>query len=267
MKKNDLSFCTLISCMFQDKDIIHRSNVQTDVVVVNQCDENSVEEFVFTNKKGKECRAKFICTTERGLSRSRNMAIQNSYGEICLICDDDEILEDNIEDIVLPVYKDNEKPSLILFALRRKDCDKTYPTQKSSVGFRQILQSSSLQITFRKNKLMEKNIHFDEKMGSGTGNGGGEENKFLLDSRRKGLNILYVPNIIATVLPSASQWFKGYTEEYFRNMGWVSRRSMGNFLGLCYIMYFALSHHKLFSSDVSFHKALKYLLMGYMEKR
>ena len=33
-----------------DKSILTKSNVQSDVVVVNQCDTDSVEEFDFVNK-------------------------------------------------------------------------------------------------------------------------------------------------------------------------------------------------------------------------
>lgn len=89
---------TLISCMYEkNANIIARSNIQTDVVVVNQCDYDSIEEFEFKNKKGVTCRAKFINTTERGLSRSRNMAIANSWGDICYMCDDDELLADDYE--------------------------------------------------------------------------------------------------------------------------------------------------------------------------
>lgn len=87
---------TLISCMHEtDHSIVKRSNVQSDVVVVNQCDRNSIEEFDFTNNTGEKCHCKYINTTERGLSCSRNMAIQNGWGDICLICDDDEHLSDD----------------------------------------------------------------------------------------------------------------------------------------------------------------------------
>ena len=74
-----MTLTLLIACIHEkDTSIIERSNVQTDVVVVNQCDHDSVEEFDFVNKKGRTCLAKFICTTERGLSRSRNMALFNA---------------------------------------------------------------------------------------------------------------------------------------------------------------------------------------------
>lgn len=39
--------------MYQDKSIIEKSNLQTDVVVVNQCDDNKIERGTFVDKKGK----------------------------------------------------------------------------------------------------------------------------------------------------------------------------------------------------------------------
>ena len=36
----------------KDTNIIQRSNIQTDVVVVNQCDKDCIEEWDFINKQG-----------------------------------------------------------------------------------------------------------------------------------------------------------------------------------------------------------------------
>ena len=125
-----MTFNLLISCMHQkDASIIERSNVQSDVIVVNQCDKDSVEEFDFVNKKGRKCHAKFICTTERGLSKSRNMAIRNAWGDICLICDDDETIADDCEEKILRAYSENPDAALIAFALLRKDNGKIYPKE------------------------------------------------------------------------------------------------------------------------------------------
>lgn len=263
-----MKFNLLISCMHEeDMGILTRSNVQSDVVVVNQCEHNSVEEFDFINKSGKMCHCKFINTSERGLSRSRNMAIQNSWGDVCLICDDDEYMVDECETIITEAYKENPDAGIIAFALNRKDLKKSYPTKKKHLSFKQILKTSSLQITFSRHLLCKYNIQFDEKMGSGTGNGGGEENKFLLDWRKKKAIMLYYPKIIATVNPGESQWFKGYTPKYMRDFGWSSRRAMGICIGLLYIMYFACTHMRRYRSNMSFWKCSKYLFQGFFEKR
>ena len=252
----------------EDASIIIRSNVQSDVVVVNQCDRNNIDEFDFINNNGRTCHAKFICTTERGLSRSRNMAIRNAWADICQICDDDEVLEDDCEQKVLEAYHANPNAGVIAFALIRKDCGKKYPEGKKSLGFKQILKTSSLQITFKSNLMGKYGICFDEKMGSGTGNGGGEENKFLLDCKRNGIKLLYVPVYIATVNKGESQWFNGYTEKYATNIGWTSRRTLGCFIGYAYIWYFSIRHRKHFAIDgVSLGDLIKCMHKGFMEKR
>lgn len=252
-----------------DHSIIEKSNVQTDVVVVNQCDLDSISEFDFTNKYGNKCHAKFINTTERGLSRSRNLAIQNAWGDICLICDDDELLDDDYSKKILSSYDSHPDKHVIIFQIERKDkqTPKKYPQNEGAVGLKQILQTSSVQITFRRNKILENHISFDVKLGSGTGNGAGEENKFLIDSKKAKLFIYYVPINIGTVLMGNSSWFKGYDAEYMRNRGWVSRRILGSCVGFAYIIFFVIRHRNLYSNNLSIASAFKNMFVGYLEKR
>ena len=251
-----------------DSSIIERSNVQSDVVVVNQCDKDSIEEIDFTNKKGRTCHALFICTTERGLSKSRNMAIRNAWGDICLICDDDEVMEDDCEDKILNAYLENPNAGLIAFALVRNDNGKTYPISRRSLGFKQILKTSSHQISFSRNLVCKHGITFDEKMGSGTGNGGGEENMFMFTVKKHGLKMYYYPDIIATVNPGESQWFQGYTKRYFENLGWVDRRLFGPVLGLVYLLYWPILRRNVYAKDgISVCQALKSSLKGFFSNR
>ena len=258
----------LISCMHQkDVSIIERTGVHADVVVVNQCDHNSIEEFDFISKKGKLCHAKFICTTERGLSNSRNMAIRYADGDICQVCDDDQTVTDDGEDVICEAYKKHSDASVICFALIREDCDKKYLNQEQIMSFKQILRTNSLQITFRRKDILEKGIQFDNMLGSGTGNGGGEENKFLFDCKNAGLKLHYHPEIIGTVLPSDSQWFKGYTEQFMRNQGWASRRILGSITGFLYCFHYGVFHINKYDKDMNVLIALRNLYVGFFEKR
>lgn len=264
-----MTFNILISCMHEkDTSIIKRSNVQSDVVVVNQCDHDSVEEFDFVNKKGKTCHAKFINTTERGLSRSRNMAIRNAWGDVCLICDDDEWMADDCEEKILNAYNQTQEAGIITFAIKRYDGAKSYPLKEMKLGLKEILKTASIQVTFSRMKVNTANIVFDEKMGSGTGNGGGEENRFLLDCRKAGFKMFYFPDIIATINKGESMWFKGYTEKYFRDRGWTSRRNLGAVLGFLFIIYNSVRHRKSFVKDgIPFCGVLKNMLIGFFETR
>lgn len=256
----------LLSCMHEkDTSIVQRSSVQTDVVVVNQCDRNYTEEFDFKNKKGESCHCKYINTTERGLSRSRNMAIQNSWGDVCLICDDDEILADNYENLIQEGYSEFQDASVIAFSLIRKDCDRTYPTKKIKINYFGIFRVNSVQITFLR-KAIQNKIFFDVQLGSGTGNGGGEENRFLLDCYNNNFKMYYHTNCIATVMPNpngGSLWFTGYNADYIEKLGWSSRRIFGNILGGIYGIYFVISHRKNYKDFISIKEAFMALLKGW----
>lgn len=253
----------LISCMFQnDHSIIVKSNVQTDVVVVNQCDKDYIEEFNFKNKKGQMCHAKFISTTERGLSRSRNMAIRNAWNDICLICDDDEIFYDDYADKIVNAYSSYPNASVITFSLRRDK--KKYPLNPSKISYWDIFRTSSVEITFKKDDVYSRNIFFDEKMGSGTGNGGGEENKFLHDIRKNNLEMRYEPATIATLYQNESIWFKGYTSIYFENLGWSTRRTIGFIPAFLYCIIWPITHKSLCVNSIF--SVYKSLIKGFFKK-
>lgn len=260
-----LSVCVLISCMNQDRSIIERTCVQSNVVVVNQCNVEDVVDWDFENAKGQKCHAKFISTKERGLSRSRNMAIKNAIGDICLISDDDEELVEGYVDIVNEAYALQPDADLISFAFDRKD--KCFSEVPAKHILRSLLQTSSVEITFRRDEIVKKEIWFDEKMGSGTGNGCGEENMFLVTCKRKGLRMYYNPQIIGMLLSTDSMWFKGYTARYFENFGWASRRIMGGLISLMYIAYWIPSHRGLYNKDLSSWNATMSYLKGWRSKR
>ena len=265
-KKNENEkVCVLISCMNQTKEIVNHTNVQSDVVVINQCNIDDVEEWCFRNKYDEQCYVKFISTTERGLSRSRNMAIRNCQSEICLVCDDDEVLADDYPEMIREGYSQYPDAGVIAFAIN--DGLHTFPSKAQKLGFKTILRSNSQQITFKREIINQKGISFDTKMGSGTGNGGGEEIKFLLDCRRNALKMYYHPNCITTVHQNESQWFHGYTDSYFVNFGWTSRRLLGPLVGFAYMTYFMLSHGDLIKKDNTVRSAFIHSLMGWRENR
>lgn len=262
---DEWSLCVLISCMYQEKDIIERTHVQTNVVVVNQCDSESVEEWDFKNPQGKVCHAKFISTKERGLSRSRNMAMRNAIGDICLFSDDDEELVDGYEKIVLDAYKKQPDADLISFAFNRKN--KSFSNNSRKHNIKSLLHTSSVEITFLHNTVIEKGIFFDEKMGSGTGNGSGEENKLLMTCKHKGLKMYYNPDVIGTLLSTDSQWFKGFTPTYFENFGWSRRRILGPVMSWAYVVYWMYAHRNLYKKDITTKEAIRSYYKGWKSKR
>lgn len=264
-----MSVQVLISCMHEkDTSIVQRSQVQSDCVVVNQCDIDSTEEFTFVNDEGHECKVLFINTTERGLSRSRNLAIRNAWADICLICDDDERLTPGYVKAIEEAYMGINGAEVIAFAISCDHYSRIYSTSVKRLSFIETLKTSSQQISFKRGSVINLGICFDEKMGSGTGNGPGEETMFMLTCKKKGLKQYYHPFCVATICKGNSQWFHGYTEKYFQNQGWVDRRLLGPVLGLAYIFYWTLFRKSEYKSDgISVSSALKNSLKGYFSKR
>lgn len=90
----------------------------------------------------------------------------------------------------------------------------------------------------------------------------------MLDCRKFGFEMWYCPGIIATISKGDSKWFKGYTEKYFRDRGWISRRNLGLFWGLLFAWYNAVSHRKLYTKDgLNLFKILLNMHKGFLEKR
>lgn len=253
----------LISCMYQkDFSIIQRSNVQSDALIINQCDIEKIEDSIFHNAKGQICHARMISTKERGLSKSRNMAIRYATGDICLLCDDDEILETDYKTKIISSFEKYPKESILVFKInhpKRRFSSTTY-----KIGYVKALRICSLQIAFKRAHIQ---IQFCEKMGSGTGNGGGEENKFLVDCLRKRLKIRYVPLLIASVSQTDSIWFHGYNATYWINRGWVAKMIYGKIMGYLYIVYvLSVRSHKIDSTNSWFKKAY-WIHKGFFEER
>ena len=262
-----MSIEVLISCMHQsDWSIIQRSNIQTDVLIINQCDQDTTERCTFINYRGTECQARMIRTTQRGLSKSRNMALQNAQGDICIFCDDDEYFETNYSETILSAFQTYANYAIIAFRLNYER--KNFPNKVCYYNRFTSGRLSSAQIAFRRVPILQKNILFDIKLGSGTGNGGGEENKWLYQLLSKSdIKAIYTPTLIASIQSSNSMWFHGYNQTFFINYGWTSRQIYGWFLGALYIIYHVLTHCKLYSPQHTIIKIIQYMFIGYMQKR
>lgn len=245
-----------MSCMHQkDFSLIEESGITGDVLIINQADQNS-ERSEHRNSQT----VRMITTTERGLSRSRNMAIQNSSGDICLLCDDDELFVEGYEEIVLNAFRSRPDADVIAFNIKNKVTRLSDKMQK--LGYLGCLKIASYQIAFRREAILNKEIEFDPFMGAGSGNGGGEENKFLWDCLKKGLHIYYSPSVIAAVLEKESTWFFGFDKNFFYQRGAATRYMMGRLPSIFYGLYYLLRKHALYKETISMAGAARELFRG-----
>lgn len=254
----------LISCMHQkDKSIIERTGIQTDVVVVNQCDEDKIEEYTFINKAGKECKVKFINTTERGLSRSRNMALKNAWGDYCIFADDDEILAEGYELIIQSAFERNPKADIVAYNYkdlnpRLKNNYKKPITKEQEAPKNHCYTSGAL--SFKLSRIILKEIWFDPRIGAGSGIiSAGEESVWLTLARKRGLKVYQCPEFITTLSQANSTWFNGYNEKYFYDLG-ANLTARYGWIKYIYQFYYPYRLHK--ETKLSIWKQLYYINAG-----
>lgn len=253
----------LISCMHQkDTSIIYKSNIQSNVVVINQCNENSEISEFFKNKKNESCQILMINTKERGLSNSRNLAIKNATGDICIICDDDEKFSNTYVEDIVKAFQSHKDADVIAFKLIRPQ--KKYREKGKKLSPLDCLKVSSVEIAFKLKRIKEKNILFDPQIGSGISKAGGEENVFLHECLKKGLKIYYHPIIIAELLDAESQWLASkYSKDYFIDRGKFTRKLIGGkIFSIIYAVYFTIAKIKEYRSKNHPIKAFAYMLKG-----
>lgn len=251
----------LLSCMFQnDGKLIEKSHITGDAIIINQCDEEKYQEYQTPNGV-----AKVYSTTERGLTKSRNMAIKKSTADVCMLCDDDEVFVADYAEKILNAYKEIPLADVIIFKMI--DRPTRFGDEIKQLKFPQTMQVSSWQISFKRESLIKNGVSFDELLGAGTGNGAEEELKFLTDCEKSGLKIYYYPIEIASVGQTQSTWFKGFTEQFFIDRGATTRYILGLPLASLYAFYYILKKRNEYSAQISPFKALKAIFKGMAENK
>jgi len=246
-----------------DTSIIERTNVQTDAVIVNQCGKDTVEEILFINKKGAECKVKFICTKERGLSRSRNMALRNAWGDYCIFADDDEVLVEDYENIIESAFKRIPNADIIAFnyydlnSRLKNNYKKPISEEKKSPNNHSY---SSVALSFKLDSIISREVWFDSRIGAGSGIiSAGEESVWQALARKKGLRMFQCPEYITTVTQANSTWFNGYDEKYFYDLG-ANLTARYGIIKYLYQFYYPYRLYK--ETKLSVFKQIYYMISG-----
>ncbi len=251
----------LVSCMHKENmDIISDSKITGNALVINQCDKED-----YTELKTENGLARMYSVRDRGLTKSRNMAIEKSQGDICLVCDDDEVFLNDYQQKIVSAYEKLPDADIIIFKMTNRP--PSFPDKVIRLKFPKIMKVSSWQISFRRQSLIKSDVRFDELLGAGTGNGAEEELKFLKDSLKAKLKIYYVPEEIASVGQESSTWFSGFNEKFFRDRGNTTRYILGLPVSALYALYYVIRKKKMYSADISPKNALMAIMGGIKENR
>ena len=251
----------LLSAMdLSDISILNKLNISGSSVIIDQCDEESDEWVTERN-------CLFVKTRERGLSKSRNMAMRRAVtlgADICIFCDNDVVYRDDYEKVIKDAFDRNPDADIIVFFIERPERHKPVFESERPLDHLHAMKIFSPEIAFRLRSVRRIGLKMDELFGAGAKYGMGEENIFLFDALARGLKIIYVPERVAGTVENESTWFKGYTEEFFRNRGaGYYRMSHFYFLPLC--LQFAVRKRGLYRDSISFSKAVSAMMKGRRE--
>ena len=243
----------LISTMHQtDYSLLDKMNIQSHAIVVNQCDRNEIIEFEYNGHH-----IKWISLAERGVGLSRNTALMRATADILIFSDDDIVYCDGYPNIVCSEFLNNPKVDVFTFNLNSLNMARPefLDSKNHKLHWYNSLKYGAARISIKRESVFKKTLTFSLLFGGGTVHQAGEDNLFITQALRSGLNVWASKRLIGTVAQEESTWFEGYNEKYYFDRGYL----FGNMFGwkailLLILLEFKEKHSK---SQLSFCQRLK----------
>lgn len=191
--ENDIILEILISTMnrtslsFLEKMFPNQELDRLNLLVINQ---TQIGNELDSNYKN----IRVINSFDKGLSLSRNLALKNAAGEICLVSDDDVEYLPNFLNTIVSAFSRLKGASVIRFKIETFTgvAYKTYPKTSKSLNTKKDIESaSSIELAFKRKDIISNNITFNSLFGLGSRFQSGEEYLFLQEILKKGLNIYF----------------------------------------------------------------------------
>lgn len=158
------------------------------ILIINQTNKNCLLISEFST-------VRVINSFEIGLSKSRNLGIENTKGRIILITDDDVVFFEDFQKNIINAYNQNQNSTAICFQTITKEGDlySNYPKYKKELGNSNLKKVLSIELTCKVEDLKKENCVFNEFFGLGSNFQDSETFFFLKRIKYKGLNVLFVP--------------------------------------------------------------------------
>lgn len=163
------------------------------ILVINQTQENKILNSEFPS-------VRVINSFEKGLSKSRNLAINNAVKKICLISDDDVIYFPNFENDIISAFNKNPNASIITFNHKRIGFSEAQNSSKKAYVHtkKSIFNVSSIEIAFKLDVIKKNKIRFDEYFGLDSFFETAEEFLFLKKTLELNIKSYFSPSIIVS---------------------------------------------------------------------
>jgi len=234
MNRNSLDFLIPMFpfCHFSDFSIL----------IINQTSENNLLVSNFPT-------VRVINSFEKGLSKSRNLALKNAIGKIVIIADDDLVYKKDFEKAIVQAHHRLGEKAVISFCIEKPNgllFKKYLANTKTNLSLMELFNVLSIEISINKSVFDALQVQFDQDFGLGSTFEMGEEAIFLSDLKEQNQQIGFVPSIIATHSEISSNEKFDFEQRYYIQGAFLSRVLKGNyFMGLVAKLFFELKQKKL----------------------
>lgn len=212
------------------------------ILIINQTTSETILTSDYPN-------VRVINSFEKGLSKSRNLALKNAVRKILVIGDDDVAFQEDFTDKITTAYNKFPQAAVINFCAIKSNGNfiKKYPFHsKKNQSIFDILNTSSIEMTLNKSILDKENIRFDENFGLGAIFEMGEEAVFLSDFKKKNKKLFFEPQIIVKHEDLTTSDKKNITESYYIQGALFTRIFKSNYIFWIFIkLFFDLKQHKI----------------------
>lgn len=239
------------------KDIAAHMNLDSDAVIINQCDCLAQEE---TEYKGH--RVRFFSFPERGVGRSRNEAILRAEGDICLFADEDIVYEEGYAQAISREFARNPKADMILFNITVDKERRTYHiTERKRVHWYNCGRYGAVSFAVKRSSLLKSGVTFSLLFGGGAKYSNGEDSLFLKEFMDRGYQVYTAPVTIGRECAGDSTWFEGYNEKFFYDRGVLYYCLYGKAARIL-AWRFLLAHKEVVCREVSLKQAYRWMEKG-----
>ena len=211
-----MRLCVLVSALEQDTDALPaRMGLESDAVIVNQTDHDARETVLWRGRQ-----LKLLSRKERGVGRSRNLALDEAWGDLVLFADEDIVYDSGYAARIVQAFRRRPHTDILLFNLRVNEERRTYWNEKEKAVHRfNCGRYPTFCAAARLSSLRRAGVRFSLLFGGGAPYSNGEDSLFFTDCLRKGLKIRALPVTIGREEPRESTWFHGYDKKFFYDRG------------------------------------------------
>jgi O-antigen/teichoic acid export membrane protein len=195
-------------------------NVKSDAVIANQTEFDFKYSFDYEGHK-----IKVIDSSTRGVSKNRNILLENLEASIGLFIDDDCALIDGYQDKIVGFFLKNKIEAMYTNGLISSGKKISNKQTEYVVRFSDVSHAGGPGIVIAKEAIQKYDLSFNELLGTPNEIYSGEDSYFMYQLVKKGVKMYRYSGVIFDIVADLekSSYFKGFDEQFFASKGAVNK--------------------------------------------